>query len=130
MNVVNNVEWTHSNHDTAMSGGVTFQDWDSLTYYLACLYFGYVCNVQWKSNFPFHSKDKNVYHSTLVIFDISKTTGVKWIVSYCKSTDNVKKVTQVSEKYYRSWYALYKCNNVAMCLIVNNWSSLSFQNIW
>lgn len=52
--------------------------------------------IQWKSNFSFHSKDKNVYHSTLVILDISKTTGVKWMVSYTKSTDDAKKVTRVS----------------------------------
>lgn len=43
------------------------------------------------------------------------------MASYCKSTDDAKKVTRVSMRNTISaGDALYKCNNVAVCLIANN----------
>lgn len=43
------------------------------------------------------------------------------MTSYCKATNDAKKVTRVTVRNtIPAGDALYKCNNVAMCLIANN----------
>lgn len=57
---------------------------------------------------------------------ISETTSVKVVGSFCKSTDDANKVTWVTVRNIISAEdALYKCNNVAVCLIVSDWVSIT-----
>lgn len=43
------------------------------------------------------------------------------MATFCKSTDDANKVTRVTVRNIISaGDALYKCNNVAMCLIASN----------